>query len=84
MFQSGVGGGISSHTTPMSKQSTDSMDVGYAGANDMAKNGLSANQNQVNMSCRDLPYIYRKVESLICLILAKKTHLFLKISFNYF
>lgn len=49
MFQSGVGGGISSQITPMSKQSTDSTDGGYAGANDMAKNGLSANQNQVSL-----------------------------------
>lgn len=41
------GEGINSHMTPMSKQSMSSMDMGYSGANNMANNGLSANQNQV-------------------------------------
>lgn len=44
------GDGTNSHMTPMSKQSMGSMgsmDMGYAGANNMANNGLSANQNQV-------------------------------------
>lgn len=39
---------MSSNVTPMSRPDMESMGGGYAGANDMANNGLSANQNQVN------------------------------------
>lgn len=39
---------MSSNVTPMSRPVKESMGGGYAGANDMANNGLSANQNQVN------------------------------------
>lgn len=49
LFQSGAGGGVSSSVTPMSRPGTESMGGGYAGANDMANNGLSANQNQVTL-----------------------------------
>lgn len=48
LFQSAGGGGMSSNVTPMSRPVKESMGGGYAGANDMANNGLSANQNQVN------------------------------------
>lgn len=42
---------MSSNDTPMSRPSverTGGMGGGYAGANDMTNNGLSANQNQVS------------------------------------
>uniref|UniRef100_A0A671WSJ4 Replication protein A2 n=1 Tax=Sparus aurata TaxID=8175 RepID=A0A671WSJ4_SPAAU len=42
----GVGGGMSSNATPMSRSGMDNMGGSYAGANDMTNNGLSANQNQ--------------------------------------
>ncbi|XP_044062635.1 replication protein A 32 kDa subunit isoform X2 [Siniperca chuatsi] len=56
--QSGAGGGMSSHVTPMSRPGIDSMGGmggGYAGANDMTNNGLSANQNQVLSLIRSCP-----------------------------
>lgn len=46
----GVGGGMSSNATPMSRSGMDNMGGSYAGANDMTNNGLSANQNQVNQN----------------------------------
>lgn len=48
LFQSAGGGGMSSNVTPMSRPDKERMGGGYAGANVMANNGLSANQNQVN------------------------------------
>ncbi|KAM7421244.1 hypothetical protein PAMA_015408 [Pampus argenteus] len=51
----GTGGGISSDVTPMSRPGTGSMGGGYAGANDMVNNGLSANQNQVLSLIRGCP-----------------------------
>lgn len=51
-FKPGSGEGINSHMTPKSKQSMDSVDMGYAGANNMANNGLSANQNQVRTEAK--------------------------------
>lgn len=53
LFQSGAGGGMSSSVTPMSRPGMGSiggMGGGYAGANDMTNNGLSANQNQVRIN----------------------------------
>lgn len=50
LFQSGAGGGMSSNVTPMSRPDMGSMGGSYAGANDMANNGLSANQNQVSIN----------------------------------
>lgn len=35
---------------PMSRPGVGSMGGGYAGANDMTNNGLSANQNQVSLN----------------------------------
>lgn len=56
--QSSLGGGVSSNDTPMSRPSverTGGMGGGYAGANDMTNNGLSANQNQVLSLIRSCP-----------------------------
>lgn len=50
------GEGANSHMTPMSKQSTGNMDVGYGGANNVVNNGLSANQNQVLSLIKGCPY----------------------------
>lgn len=47
LFQSGAGGGMNINVTSMSRPGVGSMGGSYAGANDMANNGLSANQNQV-------------------------------------
>ncbi|XP_042281245.1 replication protein A 32 kDa subunit [Thunnus albacares] len=55
---SGAGGGMSSSVTPMSRPGMGSiggMGGGYAGANDMTNNGLSANQNQVLSLIRGCP-----------------------------
>lgn len=49
----GVTGGMSSKVVPMSKPG--GMGGSYAGANDMANNGLSANQNQVLSLIRSCP-----------------------------
>lgn len=46
MMPAGGGGGMSMHTTPMSRPDMGSMGGSYAGAMEM-NNGLSANQNQV-------------------------------------
>ncbi|XP_030250040.1 replication protein A 32 kDa subunit isoform X2 [Sparus aurata] len=51
----GVGGGMSSNATPMSRSGMDNMGGSYAGANDMTNNGLSANQNQVLSLIRSCP-----------------------------
>ncbi|KAM7383171.1 hypothetical protein PAMP_002844 [Pampus punctatissimus] len=54
----GTGGGISSSDKPMSRPGMESrggMGGGYAGANDMANNGLSAHQNQVLSLIRGCP-----------------------------
>lgn len=56
LFQSGAGGGMSSSAMPMSRPTMGGMDGnvgGYAGANDMTNNGLSANQNQVSLNKSD-------------------------------
>ncbi|XP_068998356.1 replication protein A 32 kDa subunit isoform X1 [Embiotoca jacksoni] len=52
---SGGGGGMSSNTTPMSRPTTGSTGGSYTGANDMANNGLSPNQNQVLSLIRGCP-----------------------------
>ncbi|KAM9353650.1 replication protein A 32 kDa subunit isoform 2-T2 [Symphorus nematophorus] len=52
---SGVGGGMISKVTPMLGPGKESMGGSYAGANDMAYNGLSANQNQVLSLIRSCP-----------------------------
>ncbi|XP_005925645.1 replication protein A 32 kDa subunit isoform X1 [Haplochromis burtoni] len=55
---SGAGGGMSSSAMPMSRPTMGGMDGnvgGYAGANDMTNNGLSANQNQVLCLIRSCP-----------------------------
>lgn len=41
---------MSTNVNPMSRPGMDSMGGSYAGANDMANNGLSANQNQVSLN----------------------------------
>ncbi|XP_040899874.1 replication protein A 32 kDa subunit [Toxotes jaculatrix] len=52
----GAGGGMSSNITPVSRPGImGGMGGGYAGANDMANNGLSANQNQVLSLIRSCP-----------------------------
>ncbi|KAE8289058.1 Replication protein A 32 kDa subunit [Larimichthys crocea] len=51
----GTGGGTSSNVTPMSRPGMESMRGSYSGANDMANNGLSANQNQVLSLIRSCP-----------------------------
>lgn len=51
----GVGGGMSSNVTSMSRSGMDNMGGSYAGANDMTNNGLSANQNQVLSLIRSCP-----------------------------
>ncbi|XP_034731111.1 replication protein A 32 kDa subunit isoform X2 [Etheostoma cragini] len=55
----GVGGGMSSEVTPVSRPgnlgNTGSMRGGYAGAADVTNNGLSANQNQVLSLIRGCP-----------------------------
>ncbi|XP_026172602.1 replication protein A 32 kDa subunit [Mastacembelus armatus] len=48
----GARGGMTSDITPMSRPA---MGGGYAGANDMTNNGLSANQNQVLSLIRSCP-----------------------------
>jgi len=48
-------GGMSSSMTPMSRPGMESMGGGYAGAKDMANNGLSASQNQVLSLIRGSP-----------------------------
>lgn len=50
LFQTGVGGGMSSNVTSMSRPDMGGMGGSYAGANDMVNNGLSANQNQVSLN----------------------------------
>ncbi|XP_019948319.1 replication protein A 32 kDa subunit isoform X2 [Paralichthys olivaceus] len=56
-----VGGGMSSNVTPMmrpdmgNKGGMGGMGGGYTGANDMTKNGLSGNQNQVLSLIRSCP-----------------------------
>nr|XP_020445899.1 replication protein A 32 kDa subunit [Monopterus albus] len=55
---SGAGGGMSSNLTPMSRPGMggiDTMRGGYAGANDMVNNGLSASQNQVLSLIKSCP-----------------------------
>uniref|UniRef100_A0A3Q3W8A9 Replication protein A C-terminal domain-containing protein n=1 Tax=Mola mola TaxID=94237 RepID=A0A3Q3W8A9_MOLML len=53
---SGAGGGMSSNVMPVSRPGSENMGGGYAGANNMANNGLSANQNQVLSLIRGCPY----------------------------
>ncbi|KAM9852607.1 replication protein A 32 kDa subunit [Aulostomus maculatus] len=58
MSTGGAGGGTSSDITPFSRTGAGSvggMGGGYAGASDMAYNGLSANQNQVLSLIRGCP-----------------------------
>lgn len=50
LFQSGARGEMSFNATTMSRPGVGSAAGGYAGANDMANNGLSANQNQVSLN----------------------------------
>lgn len=52
----GAGRGMSSNITPMSGPVKENMGGSYAGANEMANNGLSANQNQVLSLIRGCPY----------------------------
>lgn len=53
---SAAGGGMSSNITTMPRPVMESMGGGgYSGANDMANNGLSANQNQVLSLIRSCP-----------------------------
>ncbi|XP_076592488.1 replication protein A 32 kDa subunit [Chaetodon auriga] len=52
----GAGVGMSTNVTPMSRPGMDSMRGSYTGANDMANNGLSANQNQVLSLIRSCPF----------------------------
>lgn len=56
--------------TPMSKQSTGNMDVGYGGANNVVNNGLSANQNQVRTKVKycteSCTCINRELKTFIC------------------
>lgn len=51
-FQGGGGGGVNSNFTPLSRTNTETMGGSYAGADMMATNGLSANQNQVILNDR--------------------------------
>lgn len=71
------GEGPNSHMTPMSKQimgSMGSMDMGYAGTNNVANNGLSANQNQVKTEgkcCTESETcINRELKTFICTVKA--------------
>lgn len=52
---SGAGGGMSSNVMAISRPAMGSMVGVYGGANDMANNGLSANQNQVLSLIRSCP-----------------------------
>ncbi|XP_059195753.1 replication protein A 32 kDa subunit [Centropristis striata] len=52
---SGAGGGMSSNITSMSKPGLTNTGGSYAGAMDMANNGLSGNQNQVLSLIRGCP-----------------------------
>lgn len=52
---SNSGGTMDINTTPMSRPGMGNMGGGYAGANDMVNNGLSANQNQVLSLIRSCP-----------------------------
>lgn len=69
-FKPGPGEGTNSHMTPMSKPSMGSMDVGYAGANNVANNGLSANQNQVRTEVKccteSWTCMKRELKTFIC------------------
>lgn len=49
-------GGMSSSAQPLPRQGMDSMGGSYAAANDMARNGLTANQNQVLSLIKGCPY----------------------------
>lgn len=53
--QSGSGGGTSGNVATMSRTVMETTSGGYAGANDMANNGLSPNQNQVLSLIRSCP-----------------------------
>lgn len=50
LFQLSAGGGMSIDVTPNSRPAGESTGGSYAGANIMANNGLSANQNQVSQN----------------------------------
>ena len=73
---------MSSNVTPMSRPDMDrdmgNMGGSYAGANDMANNGLSANQNQVSLNDILLQEYttFKKVDSIIIhlLLLHTSTH----------
>lgn len=69
-FKPVSGEGANSHMTPMSKQSTGNMDVGYGGANNVVNNGLSANQNQVRTKVKccteSWTCINRELKTFIC------------------
>lgn len=69
-FKTVSGEGANSHMTPMSKQSTGNMDVGYGGANNVVNNGLSANQNQVRTKVKccteSCTCINRELKTFIC------------------
>ncbi len=52
---------MSSNVPPMSRPVMGGMGGSYAGANDMANNGLSANQNQVSINDVINIIIFQKV-----------------------